>query len=166
MSSADNPVEPENLIAAALDAAEDIRDPLDGLVEKTATDPGAPFAPDALARLAALKQDDRAAFEGAAGTTQESRLPGDGARRVHRRGKWRHGRARSDAGQHPDGVGASGRAIPHPGRNRLRRPRHRRPSRNLAGTEQGLPALVGAPLLRGDARRAEFGSAAIRAECD
>ena len=34
-----------------------------GLVEKTATDPGAPFAPDALVRLAALKKDDRAAFE-------------------------------------------------------------------------------------------------------
>jgi hypothetical protein len=63
MSSADNPVEPENLIAAALDAAEEIRDALDGLTEKTATDPDAPFEPDALARLAALKQDDRAAFE-------------------------------------------------------------------------------------------------------
>ena len=37
--------EPENLIAVAIEAAEDIRDPLEGLVEKTATDPGAPFAP-------------------------------------------------------------------------------------------------------------------------
>ena len=55
--------EPENLIAAAIDAAEDIRDPLEGLVEKTATDPGAPFAPELLERLAALKKDDRAAFE-------------------------------------------------------------------------------------------------------
>ena len=55
--------EPENLIAAAIDAAEDIRDPLEGLVERTATDPGAPFAPDTLVRLAALKKDDRAAFE-------------------------------------------------------------------------------------------------------
>jgi hypothetical protein len=54
---------PENLIAAAIDAAEDIRDPLVGLVERTATDPGAPFAPDALMRFAALKKDDRAAFE-------------------------------------------------------------------------------------------------------
>jgi hypothetical protein len=63
MNSADNPVEPENLIAAAIDAAEDIRDPLDGLVEKSATDPGAPFEPDALEWLAALKKDDRAAFE-------------------------------------------------------------------------------------------------------
>src|ERR1035441_3979003 len=61
--SIDTPIEPDNLIAAAIDAAEDIRDPLDGLVEKTATDPGTPFASDALERLAALKKDDRAAFE-------------------------------------------------------------------------------------------------------
>jgi hypothetical protein len=54
---------PENLIAAAIDAAGDVRDPLEGLGERTATDPGAPFAPDTLARLAALKKDDRAAFE-------------------------------------------------------------------------------------------------------
>jgi hypothetical protein len=47
----------------SLDAAEDIRDPLEGIVEKTATDPGAPFVPDALERLASLKKDDRAAFE-------------------------------------------------------------------------------------------------------
>ena len=59
----DDKNEPMNLIAAAIDAAEDIRDPLEGLVEKTATDPGAPFAPDTLVRLAALKKDDRAAFE-------------------------------------------------------------------------------------------------------
>jgi hypothetical protein len=63
MSNTDNLVEPENLIAAAIDAAEDIHDPLDRLVEKTATDPGAPFAPDSLERLAALKSGDRAAFE-------------------------------------------------------------------------------------------------------
>jgi hypothetical protein len=54
---------PANLIAAAINAAEDIRDPLEGLVERTVTDPGAPFAPDTLVRLAALKKDDRAAFE-------------------------------------------------------------------------------------------------------
>jgi hypothetical protein len=48
----DNPVEPENPIAAAIDAAENICDPLDGLVEKTGTDPGAPFAPDAVERHA------------------------------------------------------------------------------------------------------------------
>ena len=56
-------LEPEDLIAAAIDAAEEIRDPLEGLVERTASDPGAPFAPDVLTRLAALKKEDRAAFE-------------------------------------------------------------------------------------------------------
>ena len=56
-------LEPEDLIAAAIDAAEEIRDPLDGLVERTANDPGTPFTPDVLTRLAALKKEDRAAFE-------------------------------------------------------------------------------------------------------
>jgi hypothetical protein len=51
------------IIAAIIDAAEEIRDPLDGLVGKTTADPGAPFVPDALERLRALKEDDRAAFE-------------------------------------------------------------------------------------------------------
>ena len=51
--SPDHPLEPENPIADAIDAGEDIRDPLDGLAEKTAADPGAPFAPEALERLAA-----------------------------------------------------------------------------------------------------------------
>jgi hypothetical protein len=53
----------ENQIVNAIESAEEIRDPLDGLVEKTAADPGAPFAPEALERLAALKKEDRAAFE-------------------------------------------------------------------------------------------------------
>jgi hypothetical protein len=35
-----------------------IRDPLDGLAEKTAADPGAPFSLEALERFAALKKDD------------------------------------------------------------------------------------------------------------
>ena len=50
-------------ICAAIDAAEEVRDPLDGLVERTATDPGTAFAPDVLERLAALKREDSAAFE-------------------------------------------------------------------------------------------------------
>ena len=54
---------PENLIADPIDAAEDIRDPLEELAEKTAADPGAPFMPEALELLAALKKEDRAAFE-------------------------------------------------------------------------------------------------------
>ena len=50
-------------IAEAIGAAEDIPDPLDGLVEKTASDPGAAFTPEVLERLAAMKKDERAAFE-------------------------------------------------------------------------------------------------------
>ena len=53
----------EETIAEAIDGAEEVRDPLEGLVEKTKLDPGAPFMPEVLERLAALKQDDRAAFE-------------------------------------------------------------------------------------------------------
>ena len=50
-------------VCAAIDAAEEVRDPLDGLLERTATDPGAAFMPEVLERLAALKKEDRAAFE-------------------------------------------------------------------------------------------------------
>jgi len=50
-------------ICAAIDAAEEVRDPLEGLVERTAADPGAAFVPDVLECLMALKRDDRAAFE-------------------------------------------------------------------------------------------------------
>ncbi len=53
----------EDLIAAAIDAADDMLDPLEGLAEKTAADPGAPFAPESLEALAALKRDNRAGFE-------------------------------------------------------------------------------------------------------
>ncbi len=55
--------EPPNLILDAIEAAEAIPDPLAGLVELTATDPGAPFMPEALEALSALKQVNRAAFE-------------------------------------------------------------------------------------------------------
>jgi len=58
-----NPGAGANLIAEAVGAAEDIPDPLDGLVEKSATDPGAAFAPENLELLATLKKEDRAAFE-------------------------------------------------------------------------------------------------------
>lgn len=50
-------------ICEAIDAAEEVRDPLEGLVERTAADPGVAFASEVLERLAALKRDDRAAFE-------------------------------------------------------------------------------------------------------
>ena len=55
--------EPEDPVAAAIDGAQDVRDPLEGLIDRTATDPGAPFVPDIIVRLAELKKNDRAAFE-------------------------------------------------------------------------------------------------------
>jgi hypothetical protein len=50
-------------IKETIDGAEDFHDPLEGLVEKTRTDPGAPFTPEVLEALAALKKSARAAFE-------------------------------------------------------------------------------------------------------
>jgi hypothetical protein len=55
--------ETEKMIAATIDAAEVVSDPLEGLVERTATDPGAAFAPAVMERLAALQKEDLAAFE-------------------------------------------------------------------------------------------------------
>jgi hypothetical protein len=52
----DDANEPEDPIATAIDGAEDVRDPLEGLIDRTATDPGPPFAPNTLARLVALKK--------------------------------------------------------------------------------------------------------------
>ncbi len=45
------------------DEAEKIPNLLDDLVERAADDPGAPFVPEALEQLSALKKKDRAAFE-------------------------------------------------------------------------------------------------------
>jgi hypothetical protein len=64
-----------DLIAAAIDAAENIRDPLEGLAGRTAANPGAPFTPEALEALAELKKIDRAAFE-----TLRAQLKAAGAR--------------------------------------------------------------------------------------
>jgi hypothetical protein len=53
----------DNPIAEAIGAAEDVPDPLTELIEKSATDPGVAFRPEALERLSALKKEDPAAFE-------------------------------------------------------------------------------------------------------
>lgn len=50
-------------IVRAIDEAEIVADPLDGLVARAAEDGGAPFDPAVLRRLAALKQREPAAFE-------------------------------------------------------------------------------------------------------
>lgn len=54
---------PNDEINSAIEGAEAIHDPILGLVERATTDPSAPFLPEALARLGALKKEDRAAFE-------------------------------------------------------------------------------------------------------
>ena len=130
--STDDPSEPENLIAAAIDAAEEIRDPLDGLVEKTADRSRRALRARSAGAARRAEEGGPRRLRGAAGAAEEGRLPGDGARRGHRRGKRRHGRARPDAGRHPDRPRASRRAVPRAGRHRLRRSRHQRPPRNLA----------------------------------
>ena len=55
--------EPDNPIAAVIDAAQEVRDPLEGLVERRREDAGAAFESDVLAALVALKRTDRPAFE-------------------------------------------------------------------------------------------------------
>lgn len=63
MTDAEHRINPEDAIAAAIDGAEEIHDPLDGLVERTAIDKGAAFEPDVLDLLAALQKSDLASFE-------------------------------------------------------------------------------------------------------
>jgi hypothetical protein len=53
----------ENVVRVAIENATEISDPLDGLTEKVAREPGAPFETVVLARLAALKKEDLARFE-------------------------------------------------------------------------------------------------------
>jgi hypothetical protein len=55
--------ETEEMIANAIDDAEEFHDCLDGLVERTKINPGAAFEPEVLDRLATLKREDRAKFE-------------------------------------------------------------------------------------------------------
>jgi hypothetical protein len=75
LNTFDHPFEAEDPVGAAIDDAEDISDPLDRIVERVAADPGAAFAPEVVERLAALKKDDRAAFE-----TLRARLKDAGCR--------------------------------------------------------------------------------------
>ena len=53
----------EMQVANAIEAAEEVADPLNDLVERVAADPGVPFQPDVLASLCELKREDQAAFE-------------------------------------------------------------------------------------------------------
>ena len=55
---------PEDRIRDAVDSAEEVPGPLDGLPARTEVDPGTPFAPEVLQALLSLRQEDRARFEG------------------------------------------------------------------------------------------------------
>ena len=57
------PNDAENSVATAIGEAEEIIDPLDGLIDRVAADPGAPFVPEVLERLSTMKKEDPAAFE-------------------------------------------------------------------------------------------------------
>ncbi len=61
--SDDHRTDTEKLVAAVIDAAEEIQNPSNTLVTKIAADPNAPFAPDALESRAVLNDFDRAASE-------------------------------------------------------------------------------------------------------
>ena len=158
--------ETKHAIAAVIDGAEEVCDPLDGLVERTMADPGAPFVPEVLERLVALKKDDRAAFE-----ALRAQLKNAGCRvtaldeAIAEENGEIGGRGPTQADILID-LAQSAELFHTAGRYRLRRPRHQRPPGNLADPRQGLSPLAGAPLLRGDAGRAEFGGVAIGAQRD
>ncbi|MBL8666333.1 MAG: hypothetical protein JNM48_02590 [Rhodospirillales bacterium] len=57
------PTDLERLVSAAIADAEEMRDPLEDLVNRVAEDPGAAFTPEVLQALAELKKQNRAAFE-------------------------------------------------------------------------------------------------------
>ena len=78
---------PRISIAAAIDAAEDIRDPLDGLVERTADRSRRAVCARCAGTARRAEEGRPRRVRGAAGAVEESRLPGDGARRSHRRGE-------------------------------------------------------------------------------
>ena len=85
----------EDFINETINGAEEIRDPLEDLVERTIADPGAPFEPEALQTLSELRVRDLAAFErlraelkraGVRATALDKAIAGEGWRRRRRRG--------------------------------------------------------------------------------
>jgi hypothetical protein len=63
--------EPSSIVRAINDA-EEVKDPLVSLVERSATDPGAPFEPDAIKMLAKLKQTNSPEYERARADFQKT----------------------------------------------------------------------------------------------
>lgn len=76
--STESLAEPESLILDAIEAAEAIPDPLAGIVEQTATNPGAPFMPIALGRWRAACAGRRPSCARSASTSASSAEVGRG----------------------------------------------------------------------------------------
>ena len=53
----------DNPVAVAIAEAEEVPDPLEGLAERVPNDPGAPFEPETMEAIVALKKGDRAGYE-------------------------------------------------------------------------------------------------------
>ena len=53
----------DNSVALAIAEAEEVPDPLEGLAERVPNDPGAPFEPETMEAIVALKKRDRAGYE-------------------------------------------------------------------------------------------------------
>lgn len=53
----------DNPVAVAIAEAEEVPDPLEGLAERVPNDPGAPFEPETMEAIVALKKRDRAGYE-------------------------------------------------------------------------------------------------------
>ena len=153
----------ENPVAAAIDEAEEITDPLDGLTDRVGDDPGAPFAPEVLEGLSAMKKEDRAAFEvlraklkkaGCHVTALDEAIMqknGDGGRRPTQADILIDLAGTAELFHTADGTAFADLDINgHRG--------------NLARSHQGVQAVAGAAILRGDRWRTKFGGAAIGPE--
>lgn len=53
----------DNPVAVAIAEAEEVPDPLEGLADRVPNDPGAPFEPETMEAIVALKKRDRAGYE-------------------------------------------------------------------------------------------------------
>ena len=67
--------EPSSYVAATWQDQEEVTDPLTGLVDRTVTDPGAPFSPEVVIRLRELRRNEPATYE-----TLRARLKQHGCR--------------------------------------------------------------------------------------
>lgn len=63
MTTQEKDVADDDAFHDAFASAEEVIDPLEGLAEKAAVDPGLPFQPEVLRQLTALRKSNRAAFE-------------------------------------------------------------------------------------------------------